>query len=97
MGDMEMMPTLNLLEPHNLIIIQVRETQDHHNLQMEEVVVAEVAEVAAVAVAAVELQVLDPHNHHLQEVVEVGLLLHPLQVQVLLQHLHQFKDHGKDH
>ena len=31
------------------------------------------------------------------EVVAVGLLLHPLQVQVLLQHLHQFKDHGKDH
>ena len=44
-----MMPTLNLLEPHNLMVIQVRETQDHHNLQMEEAVAAAVVAAAMVA------------------------------------------------
>ena len=47
-----MMPTLNLLEPHTLTRIQVRETQDHHHLQMEEVVVAAVAAVAVAAAVA---------------------------------------------
>ena len=101
MGAMEMLPTPNLLKPHNLMVIQVRETQDHHNLQMEEAVV-----VVVVAVA-VELHFLEPHpliclrephNHHnLQMEEAVVAVVVGLQVQVLLQQLYQFKDHGKDH
>jgi hypothetical protein len=92
---MEMLPTPNLLEPHNLMVIQVRETQDHRNLQMEEVAgagagaVAVVVAVVVVAVVVVEVE--------LQVLVVVAV---EVELQVLLQHLqhlYQFKDHCMDH
>ena len=99
---MEMLPTPNLLEPHNLMVIQVRETH-HHHLQMEEE-----AGVGVEGEGVADIQVLDlrpliclrepHHHHHHQEEVEPPLP--PLRAQVLLQdlqYLYQFKDHGKDH